>query len=210
MEPAETQFVEWMREQFRLHPELSQSDLARHLNIHRNIVSKMLKGQRKRGITVSERQAIEQFFGASVASPAIRLATLKGGIAVKGRISPTIWAVEDAESIAKPVTVGTPALDFPADEQSAYVIDTTSADGEFRAADYVYAVPFAAYRSRLLPGDIVVTAKRRHGLVNYSLARAVRSQKAIALSAVFDDGPASVDDVIALVIGTYRPIIRRA
>lgn len=212
MEPAEIQFVNWMIEQFRLRPDLSQSDLARHLGVHRNIVYKMLKGLRKRGITVSERAAIQQFFGCEVAEPTLRLSTLAGQISVRGPIGSHLWETEVTSVLE--MQIGSPILDYPLDEQTAHELGASSPDGEYRKADVVYSVPFDTYRPRLLRDDVVIARRRKNGLVNYTLARAVPTNNgAVALEPILAGSDTretlAQSEIVGLVIGTYRPRPRR-
>jgi hypothetical protein len=209
MSGKDAELIRWMIEQFRLQPHKSRSDLARTLGVDRSVVTKILKGQRKRGILAAEREIIMTFFDNSVAQTTLMSSTLRGGLVVKGLIGTHVWEVEGDET-REPIKIGTPILDHPIEEQSLYELAATSRDGDLRKGDYIYAVPFETYRVRPLADDLLIVRRRQGRLVNYSLVRAVRIRQGVGLQPVFAGDPDNDDgDIVGLVIGTYRPIGRR-
>lgn len=208
MASRDATFSAWMRDQFQANPGKSQSDLARMLGVNRSVVTKMLKDQRKRGFSLHERQTIEQFFSDMVASDTLRPAGHIGGIVVQGRIGSHIWQLDAHPYSDK--RIGSPILDYPIEQQSAFELDASSDDGEFRRGDFVYAVPFEAYRQRPLPGDILVLRRRNGDLSSYLLVRAaMRRGGHIDLRPVLPGNDDTGGELIGLVIGTYRPLSRR-
>lgn len=148
------------------------------------------------------------FFDASneVASAITATATLVGGLAVAGVIADHIWTDVSVDS-SDTMRLGTPILTYPLEDQRAFRLGVSSKDGEWRANDFLYVVPFASYRSKLLLDDAVVVRRRQGDLVSYGLMIARRHGKGLRLEPAFAGSapPGDPPDIVGLVIGVFRP-----
>lgn len=130
-----------------------------------------------------------------------------------GRIGDHLWEVADEKAASAQRIIGSPCLDYPLEEQMAYELGAGSHDGEFRAGDFVFTVPFNNYRARPLADDLVVIERKRGELRNFSLQLIVLTKKGAELQPVLEGGEraerAAPNQIVGLVIGSYRPRGRR-
>lgn len=211
MAKDEEEFIKLIRPLFRRRGK-SQAALARHLKLHPSQVTKLLQGRRT--LAVNEKAKIIDFFHEELAPSGLRSVGQLGGVIVIGRLGDHIWEVDDKTVRPADRRVGSPAIDYPIDEQSAYELAASSRDGDFKDRDFVYTVPFENYRTRPMPDDIVVVRRRQSGLTSFSLQRAVPSGNGTVLKPVLEGSDKvaaakGTDQIVGLVIGTYRPRIRR-
>jgi hypothetical protein len=210
MATEEEIFIEWVRSRIEPRGKKSQSALARHLDLDRSQISRLLNNGRP--VRVDERAKIIDFFGAQPPESDLRSVGQPGGVRVMGRVGDHLWEV-DEKTRGDQRLVGSPALDYPLEEQRAFEVAAASHDGEFRLGDFIYTVSFADYRARPLQDDLVVIERKRGGLRNYSLQRVFLTKKGVELEPVLMGSSrpekASVDQIIDLVIGSYRPRSRR-
>lgn len=209
MQGTDSEFVRWMQDRFdEKRAGKSQAALARALGVHRTVVTQILQGKRKRGVTSAERAIIAAFFDAQVAAPSIMSPIVQlGALTVAGIVGDHIWVEDVSRPPIDARRLGTPILTYPLAEQTAYELSSGSADGEWRAKDFIYCVPFGAYRSKLLLDDAVLVRRRQGNLTSYSLMVAVQDGREVVLRPALAGSAPSVDkpDIIGLVIGTYRP-----
>lgn len=207
----EAKFVDWVRSRLSEQGRGAQSALARFLDVDRSQITELIKGRRQR-LTIAERSKIVAFFAHQTTPPPELHSPGKiGGVAVAGRVG-NHWE-EDCPTAHDIRQIGSPILDYPMEEQLAYELLASSRDGEFRTGDFVYTVPFENYRKSPLFGDEVIVSRRKNGLTNYALQRAHRGGAGIILRSVLegvgDEDPQAEAQIVGLVIGSFRPRLRR-
>lgn len=138
------------------------------------------------------------------------LGAQKGQVPMVGRIGEEAGWIKSGES--KPVNRwvnGVTDDRYPLEDQSAYELVADTSDGEYRAHDLIYTVPFAKYRSKPLPTDEVVVLREIEGFKIHSLRRAITTDVGIALTplqSTLDPPPPNEKHmIVGLVIGFFRP-----
>lgn len=98
--------------------------------------------------------------------------------------------------------VGSPLIEYPIEVQSAYDAGAPSEDGFIAKGDIIFTVPFTSYRTKPLPGDLLVIRRTREDLFSYSLQ--VVDRESGQLTPYLVGGRIHPDDEpIALVIGRF-------
>jgi transcriptional regulator with XRE-family HTH domain len=194
-------FLAWMRAKVAASGRGIQSRLAEALGVNRSAINNMLSGKRA-DITVSEREAIYNYFRQNPPDADLSSPTKTGGVIVMGRVG--IWENKDDTS-AHAEVVPSPSPDYSADEQLAYRIARSSSDGEFIENDYVFTIPHTSAR-KIKAGDEVVTKVVRGDLVCYTLKRAIKRGGKIQFVPIIDTKSTSDDEqeIVGIVIGVFQ------
>ncbi len=208
MADQDDDIADWTRRALKT-AKKTQTFLAGVLGVHKSQISRLLRGERD--VTYDEVLKI----AAALGVPEPKTGGLKpsadfGGVPVRGRVADHAWVSDTASAIQPVQMVGAIIHQrFPVKDQSAYQIDAPAvADEPFRRGDYVVAVPFEKYRSRALPGDLLVLIRRRAGLLNYTLRRAVSEGDRIVLKPVLENSEMDAEwQIHALVIGGYQHFV---
>lgn len=168
--------VSWIREGLKKAGR-NQSDLARLLEVDPSQITRMMQGGRK--LSPDEAILIAEFLRLPIPSSALKLARAGNklrGVKVVGMLSSGLWRDARAPISDVPDAVGAVIDDrYPVEEQTAYrVVSEPAMSSRLQAGDFVIVVPFSRYRSRPLPGDIVVRELRREELLSHTLVRCTR------------------------------------
>lgn len=197
----------------------SQAWLGRLLGVDRSQITLMLKepakgrrGKKPRSISVQEWQLMATELGLPMRGLGdVTPEGAIGGLQVRGRISGGLWVAEaDPLSGIDETRVGAVFNErYPVEDQTAYRIDAPGLPGEvYEVGDYVIAVPFKEYRSKILARDLVVIKETRGDVHRLMLRRAASENGKVVLRPVLStavDEPASDGfEVLALVIGFQR------
>lgn len=203
---------DWLRDRLAAEQRGTRSRLARELKLDRSAITHMIAGSRD--ISASELVIIRRFFGVKDEQPGeLKPSAITHGVPVVGRIGENIWS-RASTALGKEVLDVVPAGD--ADDlsmQSAFTLEETTKDGDYRRGDRVYTVPFASARAHPLVGDVVVVESEKDGFKRFTLRKAVQRGTAVVLEPMFaQPDPATTVDretVVELVIGFFRPQRRR-
>lgn len=208
------ELIEFVRSQLEAAPRGAASRLAEALGKSRSVVSEILAG--KRNISAQELAVIKGFFG-SGATPTgeLQKSHLAGGVPVVGRIGENIWTRAGLKlSNAAPMLVGAIDTDYPVTEQSAWLLEETTTNGELRQGDIIFTVPFDLYRRRPLADDIVVVRTRDDGFERFTLRQGVPKESEVVLASMFPSRPHKAranedEEIVGLFIGHFRPYRKR-
>jgi len=204
------EIIDWLREKLNVSPRGTAAALAKRLGKNRSVVSEILSG--KRNVSGEELILLMEFFGGSAYAPKeLREVEMAGGVAVVGRIGENIWTKAGGGDVpTKQTFVGAVVSEYPVEDQSAYILEETTPDHEYRAGDMIYTVPFTTYRSRPLPDDVVVILTFQGGFERFTLRRATAADGGVSLQPLFPDRKIfrpsdNVEAIVGLVIGFFRP-----
>ena len=176
-------------------------------------LSKILSGERD--VSGEELLAMAEHFGVELPKSETE-GTLslprasRGQVPVVGRIGEDqVWVKPGEQKLECRWVNGIADDTYPIEDQAVYELAQATSDGEYRARDLIFTVPFSNYRARPVLGDEVVVLRELDGFTIFSLRRAVAGDRGITLLPMHEvrQAPAvgEVEKVVGLVIGFYRP-----
>lgn len=206
---AETpDYAKWIVDALRADARLSRAGLARHLGhgSDRSRVTKMIAGERR--IRVDEIPEIAAYLGVQPPGLTVKSSVESLGLPLIGMISKGFWT---EPGMRQPTTVAIPASPdprYPVTEQTACEMGEAATSECMMAGDYVITVPFRFDRQQPQPSDLIVGLRKRDGLEQLTLVKAVGAHGRVDLVPVIDGAPKNGDpgSPYRRVIGLWRSI----
>ena len=188
---------------------ISQSDLARHLDIHVSEVNKMVTGKRR--IRLDEVEPIATRLGCPLPfHEGLSKREPYPGVAIRGYVDPSSWwepteMRQTVDDQYKRRTAGVIDPRYPTEKQTAFELMNSTRDGEMRRGDVLICVSFDIYRKFPLPNDILIFRATRGTLETFVIVRAVTEGSTTVLVQMLTEGVVPIEPMW-IVIGLFRPI----